>query len=108
MDSKRGAVFRQLHESGSFIPDLSDMDSIQVAAQAVVAPLSVGIRSGGRTLSLEALVEVGVRRVSTEGALPRAIYAFVLSASRGMLAGSFESLSSAIPETEINEMSRRA
>lgn len=91
-----------------FIPGLSDLADIRVAVQSVGAPLSVGIGSGGAALRLEDLAEVGVRRVSTGGALPRAIYAFVQSVSSEMLAGSFESVVSAIPETEINEMLRRA
>ncbi len=123
MDANRGAVFRQLHQSGIFTmpcacdaisADLfeqagfSAIGTTSVVTQAIGAPLRVGIGSGSGTLSLEDLAEVGGRRVSTGGAVPRAIYALVLSASREMLAGRFEFVSPAIPETEINEMLCRA
>jgi len=85
-----------------FIPGLADLETIRAVTREVSAPLSLGIGSGGGTMSLEDLAEAGVRRVSTGGALPRAIYAFIKNASRSMLAGSFESMSGAISEADVN------
>ena len=85
-----------------FIPGLADLETIRAVTREVSAPLSLGIGSGGGTMSLEDLAEAGVRRVSTGGALPRAIYAFIQNASRSMLAGSFESMSGAISEADVN------
>ncbi len=87
-----------------FIPGVADISSIETVVRNVDAPVSVGIGSGGGSLSLEALTEAGVRRVSTGGALPRSVYAFIRAAAEEMLAGSFAGTVEAIPEDEINNM----
>ncbi len=85
-----------------FAPGLADQAGIERFVEMVDAPVSVGIGSGGATLSVAALAAAGVRRISTGGVIPRALDA----ALGGMLAelgdGSFGFTAGATPDTEID------
>lgn len=87
-----------------FIPGVDDLDAIRAVTSAVDAPVSVGIGSGGGALRLDDLAAAGVRRVSTGGALPRAVYSFIVSACRQMLAGSFDAVGDAMSEAEVDAL----
>lgn len=88
-----------------FVPGPSDLASISRLVAAVDGPVSVGIGSGGGDLTVDALAEVGVRRISTGGALPRALAAAVTAASKEMLAdGTFSFAGPAMNEARINAM----
>ncbi|MGI9595952.1 MAG: isocitrate lyase/phosphoenolpyruvate mutase family protein, partial [Acidimicrobiales bacterium] len=63
------------------------------------------VGAGGGSLDLDGLRAIGVRRVSTGGALPRALYALLADAGRQMLEdGSFAYTERVIPEEEINDL----
>ena len=86
-----------------FIPGLSTLEELRSAVDAIDAPMGVGIGSGGAELTLDALAEIGVRRVSTGGLLPRALAGFVTRASREMLdLGTFDYGQGAISDIEID------
>lgn len=86
-----------------FIPGLSTLGELRTAVEEIDAPMSVGIGSGGSELNLDALAEIGVRRVSTGGLLPRALARFVTQASREMLdLGTFAYGEGAMPDTDID------
>lgn len=88
-----------------FVPGVSDLDSLQRLVDAVNAPVSLGVGSGGGSLDLDALRDAGIRRVSTGGALPRAMYALLAAASREMLqTGTFTYTERVVPEEEINAL----
>ncbi len=88
-----------------FVPGLSDLESLKQFVDAVDAPVSLGVGSGGGTLDLDGLREVGIRRVSTGGALPRALYSLLADAGREMLdSGTFAYTQRVIPEEEINSL----
>ncbi len=90
-----------------FVPGPSDLATIRRLVDAVDGPVSVGIGSGGGELSVAALADVGVRRVSTGGALPRALYAVIEAAGREMLEhGTFSFTTTAIEEQAINDLFR--
>ncbi|MDH3681849.1 MAG: isocitrate lyase/phosphoenolpyruvate mutase family protein [Acidimicrobiia bacterium] len=88
-----------------FVPGPADLDTIARLVAEVGAPVSVGIGSGGRDLTLPALADVGVRRVSTGGALPRALYRLLETAGREMREqGTFDFTADLISETAINDL----
>ncbi len=88
-----------------FVPGPSDLNSLRRLVNAVGAPVSLGVGSGGGGLDLDGLRKVGIRRVSTGGALPRALYALLADASREMLdSGTFAYTGRVVPEEEINAL----
>ncbi len=68
-----------------FVPGVSDLDSIARLTGAVDGPVSVGVGSGGGEITIDALADAGVRRVSTGGSLPRAVFALIDDACRELL-----------------------
>lgn len=86
-----------------FVPGPADLPTIGKLVNEVAGPVSVGIGSGGEALTVDALAEIGVRRISTGGALPRALAAMVMGASKEMLgSGSFSFAGNAISEAKVN------
>jgi len=67
-----------------YAPGLSDLDEIAAVVQAVGVPLNVLAIPHGPTVS--ELASVGVRRVSTGGALARSAYGALLAGARELLA----------------------
>lgn len=88
-----------------FVPGPADLATISRLVADVDGPISVGIGSGGAELSVESLADVGVRRISTGGALPRVLAAAALAASEEMLgAGTFSFAAGAMDETTLNAL----
>lgn len=102
---ERASCYHQAGADCIFVPGPSDLDTIRALADAVDAPLSIGIGSGGGDLDLASLRDAGVRRVSTGGGLPRALYALVEEASREMLQqGTFGYATRALTEDRLNTL----
>lgn len=102
---ERANCYRDAGADCIFVPGPSDLDTIQAVAGAVDAPLSVGIGSGGGDLDLVSLRDAGVRRVSTGGGLPRALYALIEEASREILQqGTFGYSTRALTEDHLNTL----
>lgn len=88
-----------------FVPGPADADTLARLVAAVDAPISLGVGSGGGGLRLDDLRRLGIRRVSTGGALPRALYGRLRRAAAEMLTdGTFGFTEAAMPETEINDL----
>lgn len=88
-----------------FVPGPADLATISRLVAEVDGPLSVGIGSGGGELTVASLADVGVRRISTGGALPRALAKAVMTASKEMLReGSFGFAADAMAESAINAL----
>jgi 2-methylisocitrate lyase-like PEP mutase family enzyme len=66
-----------------YAPGLSDLDQIRRVIEAVEAPVNVLALPGGPTVA--ELGTVGVRRISTGGALARAAYGAMLVGARELL-----------------------
>ncbi len=88
-----------------FVPGPADLDTISALVRHIDGPISVGIGSGGGDLTIDALREIGVRRVSTGGAIPRALHRVVSQLSEEILeAGTFGFASRAEPEESVNAL----
>lgn len=86
-----------------FVPGVSDLISIARLTEAVDGPVSVGVGSGGGDITLDALADAGVRRVSTGGSLPRAVFALINDACRELLdQRTFSFTGRATPEVDVN------
>lgn len=87
-----------------FVPGPDSLETIASLVDAVDAPISVGLGSGGDGLSVAALASVGVRRISTGGLLPRAIAALVDRAATEMRSkGTFTFGREAMSGVDLNE-----
>ena len=87
-----------------FIPGLTDIETIASTAANVDAPLSIGIGTGGSNYTVAELADAGVRRISTGGAVPRAIYSSIDSIAREMLDGTFTFMSDIMPDTDVESL----
>ncbi|WP_428484541.1 isocitrate lyase/PEP mutase family protein [Rhodopila sp.] len=85
---RRLVAFAEAGADCLYAPALPTMQAIRTVV-AAVAPRPVNVLSGPRDqlVSLQALAEAGVRRVSVGGVLARAAYGQVLQAGRLLLAG---------------------
>lgn len=90
-----------------FIPGLQDLDTIAATVAAVNAPLSIGIGTGGSAYTITQLEEAGVRRISTGGAVPRAIYSAIDQIGKEMLDGSFSFMDNIMSDTEVESLFER-
>ena len=83
-----------------YAPGLSDLDQIAAVVKAVGVPLNVLALPHGPTVA--ELASVGVRRVSTGGALARSAYGALLAGARELLAdGTSSYAAGAIPGDEL-------
>lgn len=85
-----------------FVPGVASIEEIKRLVHSVPAAISVGIGSGGAEHNLDALAAAGVRRISTGGALPRALYARLAEVSAEMMQqGTFTFLNEAISDVDL-------
>jgi 2-methylisocitrate lyase-like PEP mutase family enzyme len=87
-----------------FAPGVRDPADIKAIVQAVhPKPVNVLVSAPTTGLSVAALADLGVRRVSVGSALARAAWGAFIRAARGLGdAGSFEGLADAAPYAELN------
>ena len=78
-----------------YAPGLADLDQITAVVEAVRAPLNVLALPHGPTVV--ELASVGVRRVSTGGALARSAYGALLAGAQELLAGGTSSYAAGGP-----------
>jgi 2-methylisocitrate lyase-like PEP mutase family enzyme len=90
-----------------YAPGLKTPEQIKAVVDAV-APKPVNVLMGGPGLTVAELAALGVRRVSTGGALARAAWnGFIQTAKEIAEAGSFESLGKAISFGELDGFFRK-
>ena len=88
-----------------FVPGISDLTTLRTLVTSVNAPVSLGIGAGGGSLALDDLREIGVRRVSTGGALTRVLYARLARAAREIVDdGTFSFTAEAMTDTELEQL----
>jgi 2-methylisocitrate lyase-like PEP mutase family enzyme len=92
-----------------FAPGLTSLDAIASVVKAVAPkPVNAIMGLAGKTFSLSALEDIGVRRVSVGSALARAAFGELLRAAQEIRSkGTFGFANQAIPFAEINAMFRR-
>lgn len=90
-----------------YAPGLRTREEIQTVVQAV-APKPVNVLIGWNSeLTVEALAELGVRRISVGGALARAAWGGFIDAARRMIEqGRFDGFGGAPSGAELNELLR--
>lgn len=90
-----------------YAPGLRTREEIQTVVQAV-APKPVNVLIGWNSeLTVEALAELGVRRISVGGALARAAWGGFIDAARRMIEqGRFDGFGGAPSGAELNELMR--
>lgn len=93
------------HEAGAdclFAPGINDIATIRELVREVSGPVNVVVGLGDSSITLEALREAGVRRVSVGGSLARATLGLVRNAAKEMLEhGTFNYMQQQIPDKEL-------
>lgn len=90
-----------------YAPGLRTREQISTVVKAL-APKPVNVLMGAPGLSVAELAALGVRRISTGGALARTAWAGFLRAARDIAAhGRFDELGAAVPHAEINGLFSR-
>jgi 2-methylisocitrate lyase-like PEP mutase family enzyme len=106
---ERLLVYSQAGADCLYAPGLRTREEIQTVVQAV-APKPVNVLIGWNSeLTVEALAELGVRRISVGGALARAAWGGFMDAARRMIEqGRFDGFGGTPSGAELNELLRRA
>ena len=106
---RRLQAFADAGADALFAPGLTTIEQIATVVRAVAPkPVNAIMGRAGGSISLSALEDVGVRRVSVGSALARAAYgAFLRAAKEIHDAGTFEFANDAIPFAQINAMFQR-
>ena len=106
---RRLQAFAEAGADVLFAPGLTSLDQIATVVRAVAPkPVNAIMGRAGGSISLAALEDVGVRRVSVGSALARAAYgAFLRAAKEIHDSGTFEFANEAIPFAQINAMFQR-
>jgi len=106
---ERLLVYSQAGADCLYAPGLRTREEIQTVVQAV-APKPVNVLIGWNSeLTVEALAELGVRRISVGGALARAAWGGFIDAARRMIEqGRFDGFGGTPSGAELNELLRRA
>lgn len=103
---RRLVAFAEAGADVLYAPGLKTRDDIAAVVRAVAPkPVNVVMGLSGPSFSLEALAELGVRRVSLGSSLARAAYGAFLRAAREIREkGTFEFAREAVPYAQINTM----
>ena len=100
---RRLQAFQEAGADVLYAPGLLNRSDIATVISSVDRPINVLMGMQGANLTLEELSQLGVKRVSTGGALARAAFGAVLRAAMEMRHhGSFHFVDSAIGSREIN------
>lgn len=100
---RRAAAYVAAGADGVFVPAVRDADTIGRLAAAIDAPLNV--MAGPGALSVDALADLGVARVSLGPSLALAALGLVRRAVREVLAeGTYDALDGALPFGDANEL----
>ncbi|MFF4895754.1 isocitrate lyase/phosphoenolpyruvate mutase family protein [Streptomyces sp. NPDC001068] len=92
----------------AFVPGAADAETIGTLVREIDGPLNVVMGLTGNALSLAALRDLGVRRVTVGGSIARAMYAQLLDAARELAdRGTFSYAEHQIAQTDLNELFRR-
>jgi len=103
---RRLVAFAEAGADVLYAPGLKTREDIAAVVRAVAPrPVNVVMGLAGPSFSLEALAELGVKRVSLGSSLARAAYGAFLRAAREVKdKGTFEFAREAVPYAEINAM----
>ena len=106
---RRLEAFAEAGADVLFAPGLTSLEAIETVVKAVAPkPVNAIMGLAGKTMSLSALEDIGVRRVSVGSALARAALGeFMRAAKEIRTKGTFGFANHALPYAEINAMFRR-
>ncbi|MCO8626504.1 isocitrate lyase/PEP mutase family protein [Burkholderia multivorans] len=99
----RLVAYRDAGADVLYAPGLTDPADIEAVTRAVQAPVNVVMGLQGAALSVDALAELGVKRISVGSALARAaLGAFVRAIGEITHAGTFEFAVHAVPSRDLD------
>jgi 2-methylisocitrate lyase-like PEP mutase family enzyme len=102
---RRLQAFEAAGADALFAPGISRPEDIRTVCASVGRPVNVVMGLKGATLTVEALAELGVKRISVGSALSRAALGGFVRAAREMREhGTFRFADDAIPYAEVNRL----
>jgi 2-methylisocitrate lyase-like PEP mutase family enzyme len=101
---RRLQAFEAVGADALFAPGITRPEDIRTVCASVARPVNVVMGLKGGTLSVDALAELGVKRISLGSALSRAALGGLVRAAREIREhGTFRFADEAIPYAEVNE-----
>lgn len=102
---RRANLYRLAGADCLYVPGVSDRDGVATLVREIDGPLNVVLGLGVATLTVAALREVGVTRISLGGSIARAALGFVRASARELLdRGTLTFATRQIPQPELNEL----
>ena len=99
---KRLQAFEQAGADVLFAPGLTDLQQIKTVCESVTKPVNIVIETVNSSVTLEALSELGVKRVSVGSKLALTAYGSFINAAKEMIdSGSFMNLANAAEFSEL-------
>lgn len=100
----RANLYREAGADCLYVPGVSDADTIAALAREIQGPINVVMGLSGNPLTVTALEDLGVKRISIGGSLARASLGLIRRAAQEIRSqGTFEFANGQIPDTELCE-----
>ena len=105
---RRANRYRQAGADCLYIPGVNDLESIATLVREIDGPLNVVLGLGSSGLTVPALREAGVARISLGGSIARAALGFIRDSARELVEhGTVGFARDQIPQRELNQLFSR-
>jgi len=102
---RRANRYRQAGADCLYVPGVNDLDEIATLVREIDGPLNVVIGLGSSSLTVPALRQAGVARISLGGSIARAALGFIRDSARELLEyGTIGFAKDQIPQGELNQL----
>lgn len=98
----RSNMYREVGADCLYVPGVKDPETIQALVKEIDGPINVVMGLAGNPLTVHALEDLGVKRISIGGSLARATFGLIRRAADEMLRdGTFSFAGGQIPDAEL-------
>lgn len=102
---RRANLYRAAGADCLFVPGVNDLDAITTLVREIDGPLNVVLGLGSTDLTVSALREAGVARMSLGGSIARAALGFIRDSARELLdQGTLTFATRQIPQSDLNTL----
>ncbi len=101
---QRANLYREAGADCLYVPGVSDADTIAALVREIQGPINVVMGLSGNPLTVSALEDLGVKRISIGGSLARATLGLIRRAAQEIRSqGTFDFAKGQVPDTELCE-----
>ncbi|SDR41587.1 2-Methylisocitrate lyase, PEP mutase family [Rhizobiales bacterium GAS113] len=105
---RRGSLFREAGADCVYPPGVADLETIRTLVREIDAPLNIVTGLGSAKLSVPALLDAGVMRISLGGSIARSALGFIRRSMRELCErGTIDFAAIQIPQGELNRLFTR-